>query len=326
MERIIKYLLRFIFLTFVISIGWGIPISLGTSSGKLEAGHWPIPPDTIIHPDSTKLHYPFSEDENPYTEPPGNGLYLADPSNIKSDIQYDPNSNEYEFTRKIGTFNYRNPASLPFGDYQEYDMQRSLRNYWRDRSKTSSGVGRSGIIPQIHIGGEAFDRIFGGNTIDIRPQGSAELTFGVTSNRRDDPALDVRQRRSTNFDFNEKIQMSVMAKIGDKIEFNTNYNTEATFDFENKLKLKYEGKEDEIIKLIEAGDVTLPLNSTLITGSQSLFGIKTQLQFGRTTITSVFSQQKSQVQNITVQGGAQTEKFAFKAIDYEDNKHFFLSQ
>lgn len=326
MERIIKYLLRFIFLTFVVSIGWGIPISLGTSSGKREAGHWPVPPDTINQPDTTKLLYPFSEDENPYTEPLKNGLYLTDPSNIKTDVEYDPLSNEYEFTRKIGTFNYRNPASLPFGEYQEYDMQRSLRNYWHDRSRTSSGVGRQGIIPQIHIGGEAFDRIFGGNTIDIRPQGSAELTFGITSNRRDDPALDVRQRRSTNFDFQEKIQMSVMAKIGDKIEFNTNYNTEATFDFENKLKLKYEGKEDEIIKLIEAGDVTLPLNSTLITGSQSLFGIKTQLQFGRTTITSVFSQQKSQVQNITVQGGAQTEKFKFKALDYEENKHFFLAQ
>lgn len=326
MERIIKYLLRFIFLTFVVAIGWGIPVSLGTSSGNHAAGHWVVPPDTIKHPDTVRLLYPFSEDENPYVEPPDNGLYLTEPSNIKSDVQYDPRSNEYEITRKIGTFNYRNPASLPFNEYQEYDMRRSLRNYWRDRANASAGVGRTGIIPQIHIGGEAFDRIFGSNTIDIRPQGSAELTFGVTSNRRDDPALDVRQRRNTNFDFSEKIQMSVMAKIGDKIEFNTNYNTEATFDFENKLKLKYEGKEDEIIKLIEAGDVTLPLNSTLITGSQSLFGIKTKLEFGRTTITSVFSQQKSKVQNITVQGGAQTEKYAFKALDYEENKHFFIAQ
>jgi cell surface protein SprA len=325
LERLSKYFLRFIFLTFVISIGWGIPFSSGTSSGKLGTGHFPVPPDSVP-PDSTKLIYPFTDEENPYTEPPENGLYLKDPSNIKTEVQYDPHSNEYEFTRKIGVINYRNPSSLPFGEYQEYDMKRSLKNYWRDRSKTSSGISRAGIIPQIHIGGEAFDRIFGGNTIDIRPQGSAELTFGVTSNRRDDPALDVRQRRNTNFDFQEKIQMSVMAKIGDKIEFNINYNTEATFDFENKLKLKYEGKEDEIIKLIEAGDVTLPLNSTLITGSQSLFGIKTQLQFGRTTITSVFSQQKSQVQNITVQGGAQTEKFSFKALDYEENKHFFLAQ
>ncbi len=116
-----------------------------------------------------------------------------------------------------------------------------------------------------------------------------------------------------------------MAKIGDKIEFQTNYNTEATFDFENKLKLKYEGKEDEILKLIEAGDVNLPLNSTLISGSQSLFGIKTKLKFGRATVTAVFSQQKSETKNITVQGGAQTNRFQLKADEYEENRHFFLA-
>ncbi|MDZ7777276.1 MAG: cell surface protein SprA [Bacteroidales bacterium] len=129
---------------------------------------------------------------------------------------------------------------------------------------------------------------------------------------------------TTNFDFNQEIAMNVMAKIGDKIEFNTNYNTESTFDFENKLKLKYEGKEDEILKLIEAGDVTLPLNSTLINGSQSLFGIKTRMKFGRATVTAVFSKQESEAKNISVEGGAQTSRFEMKADEYESGKHFFL--
>src|ERR1035438_1203165 len=120
--------------------------------------------------------------------------------------------------------------------------------------------------------------------------------------------------------------MNVIAKIGDKIEFKVNYNTQATFDFENKLKLKYEGKEDDIIQLIEAGDVDLPLNSTLIRGSESLFGIKTKLRFGRVTVTALYSQQKSQTKNITVQGNAQTTKFTITADQYEDNKHFFTAQ
>ncbi|MEZ5196076.1 MAG: cell surface protein SprA [Bacteroidales bacterium] len=144
-------------------------------------------------------------------------------------------------------------------------------------------------------------------------------------NTRDDPTLDVKQRKQVNFDFQEKIQMNVVAKIGDKIEFKTNYNTEATFDFENKLNLRYEGEEDEIIQLIEAGDVSLPLNSTLITGSQSLFGIKTKLKFGKTTVTALYSEQESETSNITVQGGAQTNDFLFDALDYEENKHFFIS-
>lgn len=287
------------------------------------------PPDTTLSPD-TSIALPYPLTPHPDVLTPGyqspSSLDFKDPSSITEEVVYDPLTNQYTVYRKIGDISYRTPRTLTFEEYKDYRLENSLQNYWRERSASTSRTrGSDGIIPQIHVGGQVFERIFGSSTIDIRPQGSAELIFGVLSNYREDPALDVRRRRTTNFDFQQKIQMNVIAKIGDKIEFNTNYNTEATFDFENKLKLKYEGKEDDIVKLIEAGDVTLPLNSSLITGSQSLFGIKTQLQFGRTTVTSVFSQQKSETRSITVQGGAQTSTFEIKALDYEDNRHFFLA-
>jgi cell surface protein SprA len=215
---------------------------------------------------------------------------------------------------------------MDFEDYKDYDLKNDVRSYWNDRKQTAGTSDGTRLIPKIYIGGEAFDRIFGSNTIDIRPQGSAEVSFGILSNNREDPALDVRQRRTTNFDFDMRIQMNVIAKIGDKIEFKANYNTESSFDFENTLKLKYEGKEDEIIKIIEAGNVSLPLRSSLIQGSQSLFGIKTELQFGKTNVTAIFSEQQSETQNITVEGGAQTSKFQLSALDYEENRHFFLAQ
>ena len=293
--------------------------------------HRQLPPDTTpgdtSKPGNTQLAYPLKP-ENPIFsgQQPQSGLYLQNPPNISSSVEYDPVTNRYYFLEKIGDQYYRTPNYMTFEEYMNYDLRNSLNNYWQQRSNTTGNEKRNAFLPALKVGGEVFDRIFGGNTVDIRPSGSAELTFGVLSNRRDDPALDIRQRRQTNFDFQEKIQMSVIAKIGDKIEFKTNYNTEATFEFENKLKLKYEGKEDEIIKLIEAGDVTLPLNSTLITGSQSLFGIKTKLQFGKTMVTGVFSQQKSESQTITVEGGAQLHDFKLTADQYEDNRHFFLAQ
>ena len=119
--------------------------------------------------------------------------------------------------------------------------------------------------------------------------------------------------------------MNVIGKIGEKLKLTTNFNTEATFNFENDMKLEYTGFEDEIIKKIEVGNVSLPLNGTLITGSQSLFGFKTQLQFGRTTITGILSQQKSTTSEVQVTGGAQTTEFDIYADQYESNKHFFLS-
>ena len=324
LKRYTKYLFRLSFFTLLATLFWGVSDSLGVSAGKQQSGHFLALPDTTGK--DTTLRFPIPESQNPYDVKPAGGLYLNEPSNIKQDVIYDPASREYTLTRKIGTFDYRNPASFSFDEYRKWDTRQALDNYWQERANSASAATRLGIIPQLRVGGEFFDRVFGGNTIDIRPQGSTELTFGILSNRRDDPFISQSLRRTTNFDFGMKIQMSVQAKIGDKIEFNTNYNTEATFDFENKLKLKYEGKEDEIIKLIEAGNISMPINSSLITGSQSLFGLKTQLQFGKATVTGVFSQQQSQVQNITVQGGAQTQKFSTRALDYEENRHFFIGQ
>ena len=281
-------------------------------------------------PDSTKteLLFPFNDmTGNPYLDNQNSSpLFLSPPSNLEREIIYNPETNSYEFVNKIGEFDYRPPTTMDFDEYQKYELNRDVSDYWNDRNQTAGTAEGERLIPKIYIGGEAFDRIFGSNTIDIRPQGSAEVSFGILSTKRDDPALDVRQRKTTNFDFDMKIQMNVVAKIGDKIEFKANYNTESSFDFENTLKLKYEGKEDEIIKLIEAGNVSLPLRSTLISGSQSLFGVKTELQFGKTHVTAIFSQQQSETKNITVEGGAQTQRFQLTALDYEQNKHFFFAQ
>ncbi|NTW25807.1 MAG: hypothetical protein HGA37_14010, partial [Lentimicrobium sp.] len=234
MERIVKYSLRLFVLVFIVSIAWGIPATPGLQYNAEYKESTVNPPDTTFP--GGELPYPIPEAEPGSTTVPTdkNKLFLGNQSNFSEDFIYDPETQTYTYVKKVGDLRLTAPTEYSFDEYKQLDMDRSLQNYWRERAVSSGSASRTGIIPQIHIGGEVFDQIFGGNTIDIRPQGSAEVTFGVLSNRRDDPALDVRQRRTTNFDFQQRIQMSVMAKIGDKIEFNTNYNTEATFDFEQK--------------------------------------------------------------------------------------------
>ena len=282
---------------------------------------------TNVNDTTINLIYPFNDfTGNPFLDNVSSPLFLNNPSNIKQEIIYNPKTNTYEFVNKVGNFTYRPPTTLDFKDYQKYKLNKDIHDYWKERARVDGTSEGKRLIPKLYVGGKAFESIFGSNTIDIRPQGSAEVSFGILVNKRDDPNLDYRQRRVTSFDFNESIQMNVIAKIGDKIEFKANYNTESSFNFENTLKLKYEGDEDEIIKLIEAGNVSLPLRSSLIRGSQSLFGIKTILQFGKTTVTAVYSEQQSETKNIKVEGGAQSNSFQLKALDYEENRHFFLSQ
>ena len=323
LRRITKHFLQSSIIIFIAFLFWSSFAATGAQAAPQNT--ITPPPDSANTADTIDLPFEFQDEdglhfERDYESP----LFMRDPANMRTEIIYDPESGQYIFKDKVGNLDYRRPSSMSFEDFQDYQTENTLRSYWLERSQAASMANQKGAFPQIEVGGEAFEKIFGGNTIDIRPQGTAKIDFGVVSNKREDPSLDVRRRRTTNFEFNEEIAMNVMAKIGDKIQFNTNYNTEATFDFENKLKLKYEGKEDEILKLIEAGDVSLPLNSTLISGSQSLFGIKTKMKFGRATVTTVFSEQKSEKKNITVQGGAQTSEFKLKADDYEQDKHFFL--
>lgn len=277
------------------------------------------------------LQYPFEDQSamDPFYYDNNGNLSLNDPPNIKKTITYDPDSNKYVLTQKIGNMDYRPPMYMTFEEYLYYDVQNSVHEYWKQREAAESqaqGRGDKGLIPPIKINSEKFDRIFGGGTIDIRPQGSAELIFGVNVNRTDNPALPERQRRISTFEFDEKIQLNVVGKIGEKLKLTTNYNTESTFEFENQMKLEYTGFEDEIIKKIEAGNVSFGLNSSLITGSQTLFGIKTEFQFGRLTMTNILSQQRGKKSEVNVTGGAQVTNYEVTGDNYEANKHFFLSQ
>ncbi|MBN4061936.1 MAG: cell surface protein SprA [Flavobacteriales bacterium] len=285
-------------------------------------------PDSLSS-DSPDVELPYNFPDNsfsPEVNTPSSGLYLNDPSNVQSNVVYDPETGEYQFNKTLGdSLSYRTPSQLTLEEYRDYEMKNSVRKYWDEKSSSEKFNQQEGFRPKLTVNNKLFEGIFGGNTIDIRPQGSAELKFGINVSKTENPAIPEKQRSITTFDFDESIQLSVVGSIGDKMKLNTSYNTEAMFDFENVMKLGYTGDEDEIIQEIDAGNVTFPLKNSLITGSHSLFGLKTKLKFGKLTATSVFSQQKGKKSEIDIQGGAQIREFEVKADRYEDNRHFFLS-
>ena len=275
--------------------------------------------------------FPFQDTYDPLQED-DRKLYGGKPTGVETEFEYDPESGNYDYQQKYGNINYRPPSYLSFDEYQDYQAKKSMNDYWKEIRNNAeeseddgSSSGGGSFRPSINVESEGFDRIFGGNTIEIRPNGAAELIFGVNSSKTENPAIPVNQRRITVFDFRQNIQLNVIGNIGDKLKIQTNYNTQATFDFENQMKLEYTGYEDEIIQKIELGNVSLPLQSSLIRGSQSLFGVKTQLKFGRMTVTSVYSQQKSERREVSTEGGAQEVEFDISADDYEAYKHYFLS-
>ncbi|QGY44106.1 cell surface protein SprA [Maribellus comscasis] len=282
--------------------------------------------DTIKTDSTAQLPFPF-EDQPAFgqTGRDSSKLYLNKPKNLRYEVEYDPISGKYVFYEKIGDLNYRLPQALSFDDYIDYDFEKSINDYWKQRRQVKDMESESGLIPKLTIGGEAFNRVFGGNTVNIQPQGYVEVSLGYQMNTTENPSIPERNRKVPTFDFDEKIQMSVTGQIGTKMNMRVNYNTESTFDYENKMKLEYAGDEDEILKSVEAGNVSLPLDGTLITGASNLFGIKTEMQFGKLNLTTLFSQNKGETTTVETEGGASSTVIEINGYDYDANRHFFLS-
>ena len=254
---------------------------------------------------------------------------LEDPSNIKTEAIYDPSTGMYYLHTKLGEQDIVTPYVMNAQQYNSMITRREMFDYFHEKnSETFENKDKEPFnIFDMNFALGPLEKIFGPGGVRLTTQGSIQLSMGVKSNKTDNPALSLRSRRKTYFDFNQKIQASIGASVGDKLKFNMTYNTDATFDFDSKnLKLSYEGKEDEIIKNIEAGNVSMTTGSSLIRGGTALFGIKAKLQFGKLTLTGLVSQQNSESKTINTQGGVQAQEFLIKADDYDANRHFFLAQ
>lgn len=286
-------------------------------------------PIVIINtPPKDTLHFPIDDRANDkITDDKPTQFDLKDPNNIVTDIQYNPDSNEYSISEKIGKEYYRAPTTMTFEEFMKYQAQKDEEAYFKKRAKNIMQISKSGgIVPKVNLGNALFDRIFGGNTIEVKPQGNIDMFFGVNAQNVKNPTLVQSAQKYSIFDFDMNMNISLLAKVGDKMRMNFNYNSKATFDFENQMKLEYTGQDDNIIKKIEAGYVSFPLQTSLIQGVQSLFGLHTQLQFGRLRINSVISQQKSKKETLSLKGGAQTQNFSVSCDNYEDFRHFLISQ
>jgi cell surface protein SprA len=259
-------------------------------------------------------------------------IYIPNPESIVSKYTYDPISDRYIYTETVGEFNINYPIILTPEEYQQLVVQENLKSYYKQKIDAADGKKegaedvQKNLLPEFYVNSGFFETIFGSNTIEVVPQGSVEMDLGVLFSKQDNPTFSPRNRSNFTFDFDQRIILSLLGKVGTRLQVTANFDTQSTFDFQNLVNLEYTPDEDDIVRKIEVGNVSMPLNSSLISGAQSLFGVKTELQFGKTRVTAVFSEQKSQSRSVVAQGGGTLEEFSFFARDYDENRHFFLSQ
>ncbi|MAM22384.1 cell surface protein SprA [Croceibacter atlanticus] len=258
-------------------------------------------------------------------------IELSDPNSILNKYTYDVDLDRYVYTQKLGEFNISYPLILTPDEYQRLIFQEEMRKYFNEKSDALSGKKegteeeQKNLLPNFYVNNNFFESVFGGREIEVIPTGTVEVDLGVLYTKQDNPSFSPRNRSNLTFDFDQRISLSLLGKVGKRLQVTANYDTEASFDFQNQIKLEYTPTEDDIVRKIEIGNVSLPLNSSLIQGAQSLFGAKVEMQFGKTTITGVYSEQNSERNTVNVEGGDAVQDFEKFILDYDENKHFFLS-
>ncbi len=258
-------------------------------------------------------------------------FFLKKPSSIGLDVELDTTGNYYQISEPLGNTFYRTPSLVPFDEYKKYRFKKDTKSYWQSLSLQQDGQSNlpgddnNRLIPPIKLGPIAY-RLFGGDVIDIRTTGNIVLDFGGLWQRVDNPQVPVRQQRNGGFNFDQQISMNLQGNVGEKLAISINADTKNTFQFDQQYNLSYTAFDEDIIQDVQVGNVSFPVTNSLISGAQNLFGVYTRLRFGKLYINAVMSSQRGRKQTIVVKNGGQSREFNIRAHEYEDNKHYFLSQ
>jgi len=289
--------------------------------------------DTIqVYSDSIKYEPSFFstyELKDRYSDP-FSSFSSSNPFNINSSLlklssTYDT-SNVFNLDEKFGSIRYRPSISIPFSTYDRYNTNKQISDYFQNKSLGLDGeniLKSRRLIPKIYIP-ETLDRIFGGNFIDLQVNGFVNLDFGGKFQKVENPSIPIRQQRNGGFNYDQQINLNINGKVGEKLLITANFDNNNTFDFQNNLKLDYTGFDEEIVRKIEIGNVSMPVKNSLLRGAQSLFGLKTQFQFGRLSLTGILSRQQGKAESIKIDNGFQGKEFEIIGSNYDRNRHFFL--
>ncbi len=298
------------------------------------------PRDEIV--DTTSAEFPVHDiNSDLYQNKPASNLDLKNPSNNQQEVVYNPLSGQYIFSNKIGEEELNIPVQMGDEEYKDYSLQNSMNQYWDSKSFAEEADANNNSLLNMGLDFSGSSKLFGKGAVNIQPQGYADLTFSIKTSKTDNPTISEDRRKNTYFDLDNKIQMNVLGSVGDKVKLDMNYNTEATFDFDNEFKLEFNGKEDDILKNFQAGNVSMPSvgsmisvggsssgggqSSVLLPGYQKLWGFQNTQQYGKLTWSWVVSQQESETKTMTLEGGATTQDFEITVDEYDANRHFFLT-
>ncbi len=272
---------------------------------------------------------------------------LADPfpySLYGHSIEFDSTTGKVRLHEELLGEPFGQPRTLTLEEYIRRRQEEERRRMWEKEGddyvmygpEESDTLTAGAMLDSLLAGGSPsftiplpqnpITTLFGPPTIDINVNGNVNLSVGWQIDRNNLTSISSLSSTQSAPFFDQNIQVAVTGKIGNKLKLSTDFDTQRAFDVDNQMKISFGGgpeSDDAILQLVEAGNVALQTPSTLIGGSQTLFGVKTRMKFGKLMLTNILSQKRGERRVLKVSGGSVRTQISIKPYDYAQN-HFWL--
>ena len=189
-----------------------------------------------VKKDSIKLRYNFKKEQT-------GGLFLD--YLATKEIFFDTDLNKYVIIEKIGDYNTRTPIYLTPKEYAEYRLKRDMKEYFKEKisarntKKKGAKEAQKNLLPKYYVNSKFFKTIFGSTAVEVIPTGNLNLKLGFIYQNTENPQLSEENRSSFTLDFDQQINVSIQAKVGTRLKFTANYDTQSTFDFQNSVRVEF---------------------------------------------------------------------------------------
>tara|TARA_B100000315_G_scaffold249608_1_gene281092 strand:- start:10472 stop:16594 length:6123 start_codon:yes stop_codon:yes gene_type:complete len=170
----------------------------------------------------------------------------------------------------------------------------------------------------------------GAGRVSLNVRGNVNVTGKMVFQDQALTTTNFQESQTTHLDIEQRQNLKIEGKIGDRISVQMDQDSERDFDWENNIRIDYSGKEDDIVQKIEAGNISLSLPGTQLAtfsgSNKGLFGLKSMMQFGPVEITSIASLEKTKKEKKTFDGGSSSSGENIQDKSYRKNQYFFIDE
>ncbi|TMQ64819.1 MAG: cell surface protein SprA [Candidatus Eisenbacteria bacterium] len=291
-------------------------------------------------PDPTAQLTSIPSDDASSSLPPGWGFHPISPTGMYPtgqgdiDVSINPVTGKILESYREGDVEVREPLVITSEEYNQILSGRTVRRLWNDKTRqtrsVARGQGRGGSLFRVELPVQfpkLIRSIVGDGAPNIEVSGSESITLSGTSDWVPGHAVQTERKKQSGFpslEMKQELNVNLTGSIGDKIKVDGDQSSNVQTSVDNKVKLRYEGDENDMVRSVELGNTNLSVEGASFR-QEGLFGVKTVMKMGNVDLTTIASKQQGKTETARFTPSGDSKKVQIRDLDYIHRTYFLIA-